>query len=101
MRLAVPTERSESKVGYYCEAGCVFHPPCPYVLLAIGRGSWEQGISMFMPAWGGVGFFEYPNGVRVMLYNRFVYVLRPVGYKNSPALSLPLVFLAAFHRCRF
>ena len=90
MRLAVPTERSTSKVGYYTEADCVFHPPCPYVLLAIGRGSWEQGISMFMPAWGGVGHFDYPNGVRVPLLNHNVLIVRPLDYKVSPLKNLQL-----------
>ena len=44
-----------------------------------------------MPGWGADGSFDFPSGVQVTLVNRFVWVLRPVGYKQLPAASLAAI----------
>ena len=62
----------------------IFNELCPYVLLALGRGSIEKGIQITMPAWGKDGYFEFQNGARVTMVNRYVYVIRPLGYKLNP-----------------
>ena len=66
------------------EEGSICNESCAYVLLSIGRESIEKGVELFAPAWGGDGYFRYPNGVTVEFHNRRVYVLRPLGYKPSP-----------------
>ena len=68
----------------YREKDGILNKACPYFLLAGGRASREQGVVAHLPAWGEEGYFEFPSGVRVTLYNQFVYVLRPLGYKASP-----------------
>eukprot|EP00966_Prymnesium_polylepis_P268447 6201980-Prymnesium_polylepis.1 len=60
------------------EKNGIHNPACPYVLLALGRASRENGLEMHMPPWGADGYFSYPNGVTVKLYNRNVLALRPL-----------------------
>ena len=86
----------ESNVGLrvFRELRSIKEKSCPYVLLAGGRASREQGVETYLPSWGADGYFEFPNGVRVKLYNRYVYVLRPVGYKDSPAMAMAVSSLA-------
>ena len=79
---------SNKGLGFYREKDALLHEACAYTLLAIGRASREQGVAMVMPAWGCEGYFEYPNGLRVALLNRSVLVVRPIGYKASPAKAL-------------
>ena len=72
------------------EKNGIHNPACPYVLLALGRASRENGLEMHMPPWGADGYFSYPNGVMVKLYNRNVLALRPLGYKPTPSAGLAL-----------
>ena len=88
-RLPMPTK--EHGIGVYREKGCILHEPCPYVLLAIGLGSIQQGISLWVPAWGAAGYFEFPSGVQVPLLNTGVTVVRPIGYKVHPSAGLAAV----------
>ena len=68
---------------------------CPYVLLALGRASIEKGVILLMPAWGADGHFAYPNGVRVTFHNRYVLVIRPIGYKFNPDKAIALFSVTA------
>ena len=91
--LRVPVQTCDHDVLAYAERGAILNEKCPFVLLALGRASIEQGVSVCVPPWGGDGYFEYPSGVRVCLLNRNVLVTRPIGYKDSPSLGLPSVTL--------
>jgi len=73
------------------EAGSILNESCPYILIAIGRASHEQGVSLPLPAWGKDGFFEFPDGVQLSFLNRQVFVLRPMGYTESPSTALVAV----------
>ena len=75
----------------YPEQDGILNERCAYVLVAIGRGSHEQGIRLVMPQWGANGSFSWPNGVTVTFYNRLVFVLRPIGYKERPRPALAAV----------
>eukprot|EP00966_Prymnesium_polylepis_P133761 3091796-Prymnesium_polylepis.1 len=70
------------------ENNAILNPACPYVLLALGRASKEQGLSLHMPAWGADGSFSFPNGVMMKLFNRNVLALRPLGYKPHPTAGV-------------
>ena len=72
------------------ENNSILNRACPYVLLALGRASIEHGLAMYMPGWGADGYFSYPNGVMVKLYNRNVLALRPLGYKPSPSAGIAM-----------
>ena len=87
MRYPLATSRGP---GYWGEHGSIFNQACPYVLLALGRASIEKGVTLVMPPWGADGHFEYPNGVRVTFHNRFVLVVRPIGYKLNPDKAIAL-----------
>ena len=91
-RLPMPTV--SHGIGVYRESACILHEPCPYVLLAIGLGSIQQGISMWLPPWGASGHFEFPSGVQVPLLNTAVTVVRPIGYKDHPISGLAAVTLS-------
>ena len=58
---------------------------CPYVLIAIGRASFEMGASLCMPVGGGNGTIAFRGGITVTVHNRKVLALRPLGYKAVPA----------------
>ena len=84
-----PMESQDGKgIFAYRESNAILNTSCPYILFAIGRASREQGVSTVLPPWGQDGYFEFPSGVRVTLYNRFVYIVRPIGYKVSPSIGL-------------
>ena len=85
MRYPLTTSRGP---GFWRERDSIVNRLCPYVLLALGRASIEKGLSMWMPAWGEDGYFAYPNGVKVVIHNRHVLVVRPIGYKVNPARTM-------------
>ena len=88
MRLPLPTFAPATDICVYRESGSLYNPKCPFVLWAVGRASIEQGLSISMPAWGGDCVAEWPNGVCVGIFNRNVLVVRPIGYKVNPRVSL-------------
>ena len=95
-RLCMTTTSGDEKPGLYHEKRSIKNPRCPFVLMAIGRASIEQGVCMVMPSWGLDGYFEFQNGVRVPLLNRHVLIVRPFGYKNNPSLGLVSISVEAF-----
>ena len=70
------------------ESDSIYNPACAFALAAIGKASAERGVKLEMPGWGADGYFEYINGVRVTVLNRQVLIVRPIGYKESPALVI-------------
>ena len=82
--MKMPMETDTGEIGAYREDGAILHEACAYSLIAVGRASREQGVSMWMPPHGEHGSFRYPNGVSITLLNRYVLVVRPIGYKVSP-----------------
>lgn len=89
--MRLPVETVSHGIRAYTEEDAILNPACAYVLLAVGRASIERGVAMTVPAWGEVGHLTYPNGVSIQIHNRNVLVLRPLGYKLSPSLSLAAV----------
>ena len=89
--LRLPVQTDANGIRAYRETGAIYNPSCAYVLLSIGRASIESGVKLEMPSWGEPGKFVYPNGVSVTVHNRNVLVLRPIGYKDSPAHSLAAI----------
>ena len=85
--LSLPMQTNRG-LARFTEADAILNDRCAYVLLAIGRASKQQGVTLVMPPWGADGYFEYPNGVRVTLLNRHVLLLRPLGYKQNPEVLL-------------
>ena len=79
-----PLMDDAGRLGAYREEHAILHEACAYTLIAVGRASREQGVSMYMPGYGQPGYFMFPSGVRVTLLNRHVLVMRPIGYKVSP-----------------
>ena len=75
--LALPIQ-SNKGVGLFKEKQVIINTLCPYVLLSLGRASIEQGIRLHMPGWGEDGYFVYPNGVKVTLLNKMVFVVQPI-----------------------
>lgn len=53
----------------------ILNPSCPYVLVPVGRLSHTKGVEVNMPAWGRDGHFRFPNGVRVRMVNKNVWVI--------------------------
>lgn len=53
----------------------ILNTACPYILIPVGKLSRTRGIELYMPPWGKDGYFEYPNGVRVRMVNRNVWVI--------------------------
>lgn len=84
----LPVETEANGVTVYREQGAIYNPSCAYVFLSFGHVSIESGVKFEMPAWDDPGRFTYPNGVSDTVHNRNVLVLRPIGYKESPNLSL-------------
>ena len=88
-RFPVPTQYPKT-VGAFSQPDSIYNKRCAFALAAIGWASINQGVTMVMPSWGMDGYFEYPNGIRVTLLNRQVLIVRPIGYKESPALNVSL-----------
>lgn len=53
----------------------ILNPSCPYVLVPVGRLSHTKGVEVHMPAWGKDGYFQYPDGVRIRMVNKNVWVI--------------------------
>lgn len=53
----------------------ILNTACPYVLIPVGKLSRTKGIELYMPPWGKDGYFQYPNGVRIRMVNRNVWVI--------------------------
>lgn len=53
----------------------ILNTACPYILIPVGKLSRTKGIELCMPPWGKDGYFQYPNGVRVRMVNRNVWVI--------------------------
>lgn len=71
----------------------ILNPSFPYVLVPVGRLSHTKGVEVHMPAWGRDGHFEYPNGVRVRMVNRNVWVIadhvdRPKDDMGNPSRAI-------------
>ena len=93
--MKLPMETDDGNIGTYSEEHAILHEACAYSLVAIGRASREQGVSLYMPPYGEHGYFMYPSGVKVTLLNRHVLVVRPIGYKVSPHTNLQCLASAA------
>ena len=78
-------------VRLWSEKDSIVNTQCAYILLAIGRASREQGLSLHMPGGGGDCTAQFPNGVIITFFNRDVLVLRPLGYKPSPERALSAI----------
>ena len=91
--LRVPFPTLSHGIRAYTEEDAILNEKCPFVLIAVGRAAIEQGVTVHLPAWGGEGSFEFPNGVIVPLLNRHVWVIRPLGYKESPKPTMSFVTL--------
>jgi len=92
--LRYPMESDRHGVFKYGEKDSIKNKNCPYVLIAIGRASFQMGASLYMPSGGGDGTIAFHGGVTITVHNRKVLALRPLGFKltprASPALALTL-----------
>jgi hypothetical protein len=86
--LSYPMSTDNVGLRLWEESKSILNRACAYVLLALGRASREKGLSLDMPSWGANCTGTFPNGVIITLLNRDVLVLRPLGYKPSPAKAL-------------
>eukprot|EP00966_Prymnesium_polylepis_P323304 7379509-Prymnesium_polylepis.1 len=73
------------------EPESVFNRRCAYLLLSGGRASIREGMTMWLPGWGADGVLTWPNGVKVRVLNKYVTILRPLGYKLHPEAALASV----------
>jgi hypothetical protein len=92
--LRYPMESDRHGVFKYGEKDSIKNKNCPYVLIAIGRASFQMGAALYMPSGGGDGTIAFRGGVTITVHNRKVLALRPLGFKlappASPALALKL-----------
>ena len=90
-----PLMDTNGNLGIFREHNAILHEACAYTLIAVGRASREQGLSLWMPPHGTDGYMQFATGVRVTLLNRQVLVVRPIGYKISPESRLSCLALSA------
>ena len=89
--LRYPMERDNHGVFKYGEKDSIKNKNCPYVLIAIGRASFQMGASLYMPAGGSNGTIAFRGGVTITVHSRKVLALRPLGFKLSPSAAPALV----------
>ena len=61
------------------------------MLLSGGSHQLNHGLVVHMPGWETKGYATYPSGVSIEIMNHRVWVLRPLGYKDSPQLGLATI----------
>ena len=84
-----PMESDAHGIVKYTEKDSILNNNCcPYILIAIGRASFEIEAALYMPGGSGNGTIAFRGGVTVTVYQCKVLALRPLGYKVPPVASM-------------
>ena len=78
--MAVKVESSKGDTLIQCE-DAILNEKCPYILVPLGRLGLEKGVKVEFPGGRADGYFQYPNGVRIRMINRNVWIV--VDYKAA------------------
>ena len=87
----MPVESDHHGIRMWREEKSPCNQNCAYILLGLGVHQIRDGASVAAPGWGACGTITYPSGVSLTFHNKRVWVLRPLGYKDSPTKALAAV----------